>query len=64
MTQAPRVAQDVQYTCVIRYDNEVGNGDHAHLAGKESKYRFVSPERLIADFQSQIERRNHENRDA
>lgn len=59
-----RLAYVARGQCVIRYDNEAGKGDHAHFAGKESKYRFASPERLIADFQSQIERWNHENRDA
>jgi hypothetical protein len=59
-----RLAYVARGECVIRYDNEAGKGDHLHLAGVESKYRFVSPERLIGDFQSQIERWNHENRDA
>ena len=59
-----RLAYVVRGECVIRYDNEAGKGDHLHLAGRESKYRFVSPERLIRDFQGQIERWNHENRDA
>ena len=58
------LAYVVRGECVIRYDNEAGKGDHLHLAGRESKYRFVSPERLIGDFQGQIERWNHENRDA
>lgn len=59
-----RLAYVVQSLCVIRYDNEAGKGDHLHFAGEESKYRFVSPERLISDFQRQIERWNHENGDA
>ncbi len=50
--------------CVIRYDNEAGKGDHVHLSGRECPYRFVSPDRLIGDFHDQIERWNHENRDA
>lgn len=59
-----RLAYVVQGQCVIRYDNEAGKGDHMHLAGEESTYRFVSPAQLISDFQAQIERWNHENRDA
>jgi hypothetical protein len=59
-----RLAYVVRGVCVIRYDNESGKGDHVHLAGRESQYRFVSPERLISDFQARIERWNRENRDA
>jgi hypothetical protein len=50
--------------CVIRYDNEASKGDHMHLRGREAKYAFVSPERLILDFQRQIDRWNHENSNA
>jgi TolA-binding protein len=32
--------------------------------GKENAYRFTTPEQRIADFQQDIERWNHENRDA
>jgi hypothetical protein len=59
-----RLAYVVRGRCVIRYDNEAGKGDHLHVAGKESKYRFVSVERLVHDFQYQIERWNHDDRDA
>lgn len=58
-----RLAYVFQGQCVVRYDNEAGKGAHVHGAGDESKYRFVSPERLIADFRDQIERWNHENSD-
>jgi hypothetical protein len=27
-------------TCLVRYDNETGNGDHRHLQGREMVYRF------------------------
>jgi Family of unknown function (DUF6516) len=47
--------------CVLRYDNEAGKGDHRHWGDKESRYRFTNPEKLIADFQRDIERWNHEN---
>lgn len=59
-----RLAYVVRGECVLRYDNESGKGDHRHSGGKESKYAFTSVERLIADFQRDIERWNHENRDA
>lgn len=59
-----RLAYVVRGECVIRCDNEAGKGDHMHLGGRESGYTFVSPERLIGDFQKQIERWNRENPDA
>ncbi|MBZ0132856.1 MAG: DUF6516 family protein [Rhodocyclaceae bacterium] len=59
-----RLAYMVDGVCVLRYDNEGGKGDHRHTGGKERAYAFTSPEKLIADFQRDIERWNHENRDA
>jgi hypothetical protein len=41
-----------------------GKGDHRHYGDKESRYVFTTPEKLIADFQRDIARWNHENRDA
>ena len=58
-----RLAYVVEGECVLRYDNEAGKGDHRHYLGKESSYAFVSPDKLIADFQRDIARWNHENRD-
>ena len=59
-----RLAYVVKGVCVVRYDNEAGKGDHRHFGGKESVYRFSTLERLIADFNRDIERWNHENRDS
>ena len=59
-----RLAYVVDGVCVIRYDNEVGKGDHRHYGKKESVYAFTSPEALLADFQHDIARWNHENRNA
>jgi hypothetical protein len=56
-----RLAYVVDEKCVLRYDNEAGKGDHKHWGGKESHYRFSTPEKLLADFQHDIERWNHEN---
>jgi hypothetical protein len=56
-----RLAYIVRGECVLRYDNETGKGDHRHFAGKESAYMFTAPEQLVADFQNDIERWNHEN---
>ncbi|WP_031597907.1 toxin-antitoxin system TumE family protein [Ferrovum myxofaciens] len=59
-----RLAFVVHGKCVLRYDNEVGKGDHRHFDGKESPYIFSTPEQLIADFQHDIARWNHENRNS
>jgi hypothetical protein len=48
----------------LRYDNEVGKGDHRHAGGKSGFYVFTTPERLIADFQRDIARWNRENRNS
>lgn len=40
---------------LVAYDNERGKGDHRHMFGREFAYRFVSPEKLIADFLGDIE---------
>ena len=42
--------------CVLRYDNERGKGDHRHFMDRESTYIFVSMERLMDDFQSEVQR--------
>lgn len=57
-----RLAYIVRETCVLRYDNETGKGDHRHYAGKERAYAFSDPDTLITDFQANIARWNHENR--
>ena len=50
--------------CVLRYDNEVGKGDHRHFGDKENAYAFTTPDQLIADYQKDIARWNHENSNA
>ena len=59
-----RLAYVVGGACVVRYDNEVGKGDHRHFNGKESSYNFKTPDKLIADFQRDIARWNRENSDS
>ena len=56
-----RLAYVVRGECVLRYDNEDGKGDHRHFGKKESSYAFTTPDQLIADFQKDIARWNHEN---
>jgi hypothetical protein len=59
-----RLAYVVDGVCVVRYDNEVGKGDHRHFGEKESTYTFQTPEKLIADFERDIARWNRENRNS
>lgn len=56
-----RLAYVVDETCVLRYDNEAGKGDHRHWETEEDRYHFSTPEKLLADFQDGIERWNDEN---
>ena len=41
---------------LIGYDNERGKGDHRHYGEAEESYRFVSPDRLIADFWKDVDK--------
>jgi len=45
-----RLAFVVKGVCVLRYDNEAGEGDHRHKGEEEIPYRFVSPQILLNDF--------------
>lgn len=56
-----RLAYVVNEVCVLRYDNETGKGDHRHWGDEESDYKFVSLDKLVADFRADIERWNYEN---
>lgn len=40
---------------IVGYDNERGKGDHRHLLGQESSYRFLSIETLVRDFLADVE---------
>ena len=41
---------------IVGYDNERGKGDHRHVKGRESKYRFVSVGKLVADFLADVDK--------
>jgi hypothetical protein len=41
-------------TCVVRYDNETGKGDHRHCGDCEEPYRFVDVDTLVADFLADV----------
>ncbi len=43
-------------TCLVRYDNETGKGDHRHYGDREERYRFVDVETLARDFLADIAR--------
>ena len=51
-----RLAYVVEGVCVVRYDNEIGKGDHRHIGGVETPYRFRSLDALQADFWSDVAR--------
>ena len=59
-----RLAYVVDSVCVVRYDNEVGKGDHRHFGETEKTYPFSTPEKLMTDFQDDIARWNDENSDS
>ncbi len=42
-------------TCVLRYDNEPGKGDHRHIGDREEDYAFTSPEALLDDFWADVD---------
>lgn len=56
-----RLLYAVDEVCVVRYDYEVGKGDHRHIGDGQRAYRFSTPDRLLADFQADIARWNDEN---
>lgn len=41
--------------CRVRYDNERGKGDHRHLGDEEASYEFTTLERLLDDFEADVE---------
>lgn len=42
-------------TCLVRYDNERGKGDHVHRGDGEHPYAFVDAGTLVSDFLADIE---------
>jgi len=48
---------------LVGYDNELGKGDHKHVGGIESRYKFTTIEKLVSDFLEDVERiRNEQNK--
>lgn len=56
-----RLAYVVGGECVLRIDNERGKGDHRHLGGSKSAYIFSDVDKLLADFNADVERWNREH---
>jgi hypothetical protein len=50
-----RLAFIADGVCVPRFDNESGKGDHLHRGEREEPYDFVSPEKLIGDFWTEVD---------
>jgi len=51
-----RLAYVVDSKCVLRYDNEVGKGDHRHFNQSQTTYEFRTPQKLLSDFFADIAR--------
>ena len=43
-------------TCLVRYDNEKGKGDHRHWKDKEEPYNFTDLRRLLNDFLADVQK--------
>lgn len=41
---------------IVGYDNERGKGDHRHIRGRETPYRFMDVPTLIKDFIKDVEK--------
>jgi hypothetical protein len=45
-----RLVLVVNGSCVLRYDNESGKGDHKHVGQALIPYSFTTPKTLLDDF--------------
>lgn len=52
------ISMVIDANCMVGYDNERGKGDHKRLGETETRYHFVSVEKLVADFLADVERAN------
>jgi len=43
-------------TCLVRYDNETGKGNHRHYGTHEDPYVFTTLEALLEDFNADVTR--------
>lgn len=51
-----RLALVVSGSCVLRYDNEAGKGDHKHTGQIEIPYDFTTPKALLKDFWNDVDK--------
>lgn len=51
-----RLALVVSGSCVLRYDNEAGKGDHKHVGQVEISYDFTTPQALLDDFWNDVDK--------
>jgi hypothetical protein len=58
-----RLALVANGVCVLRYDNEIGKGDHKHIGDRELPYGFSDVDALLADFRADVRKWLDENRD-
>ena len=56
-----RLAYIVEQRCMLCYDSERGKGDHRHTGSTEGPYTFSTPDQLMADFEADVARWNHEH---
>src|SRR5437868_1555899 len=40
---------------LIRYDNELGKGDHKHIADQQQPYKFTNIDTLLEDFWKDVD---------
>jgi hypothetical protein len=50
-----RAAYVVDGKRIVGFDNERGKGDHKHIMGRETAYRFTSVEQMIEDFINEVD---------
>lgn len=43
-------------SCLVRYDNKTGKGDHRHIGLHQEKYVFTTIEKLLEDFWSDVDK--------
>ena len=51
-----RLALVVNDTCVMRYDNEAGKGDHKHFDEEHVPFDFVDLDGLLSEFDADVNR--------
>jgi hypothetical protein len=56
-----RPAHVAEERCVLRYDNARGKGDHRHTETMEKPSSFSTPDQLMAEFEADVARWNHEH---